>query len=119
MSKKKKVQEPSPFLSNSPQDDFSNYPKFNYKCVTSHASSQCPENEFLFVFMFQEKGGGSVFSGMFKKSPKLSEAPRLKEVKLYIPNVCKSNQCAVKCSLLLYLMFMDKYRCCIDDNVAC
>lgn len=29
--------------------------------------------------MYQEKG--SVFSGMFKKSPKLSEAPRLEEVK--------------------------------------
>lgn len=29
--------------------------------------------------MYQEKG--SVFSGIFKKSPKLSEAPRLEEVK--------------------------------------
>lgn len=86
---------------------FPNYPNFNYKFGTSHSSFQCPENEFRFVFMFQEKGGGSVFSGMFKKSPKLSEAPRLKEVKLYILNVCDSICCAVRSS----------YVFCISVNI--
>lgn len=33
-------------------------------------------------FVYQEKGG--VFSGMFKKSPKMSEGPRLEEVMFFI-----------------------------------
>lgn len=54
----------------------------------------------IFVCVLQEKGG--VFSGMFKKPPKLSEAPQLEEVNHFTPHVFTSVSVRERLSVCLH-----------------